>query len=201
VDQFSYFIVLYSIVLGLALTELLGGFAHMVRAKALRKVEAQTALLAVLILVDICSTWVDGWISLKSVTVDFAGLSAPVGLAICYYLAAAVTFPHDDADHERLADYYRERKRFIFGMLIGAEVLTHVTYRGFFEAQLQRQPAVFWSWIVPYNSAMDITLIALFFVRSRRANIVLLIAMILLILIPYWDGGGIRHAVARFWGY
>lgn len=45
-DQFSYFIVFYSIVLGLAVTELLGGLARMVRARALRKIEAQTALVA-----------------------------------------------------------------------------------------------------------------------------------------------------------
>src|SRR4051794_25234415 len=32
-DSFSYFIAFYSLILGLALTELLGGFAHMVRAK------------------------------------------------------------------------------------------------------------------------------------------------------------------------
>ena len=106
VDSFSYFIVFYSLILGLALTELLGGFAHMVRAKALKKLEPQTALLALFILVDICSTWVDGWLSLKTVTVDFAGLWAPVLLAICFYLAASVVFPHDEADHERLADYY-----------------------------------------------------------------------------------------------
>jgi hypothetical protein len=58
-DAFSYFITFYSLILGLALTELLGGFAHMVRAKALKKLEPQTALLALFILVDIFSTWVD----------------------------------------------------------------------------------------------------------------------------------------------
>jgi hypothetical protein len=46
VDAFSYFITFYSLILGLALTELLGGFAHMVRAKALKKLEPQTALRA-----------------------------------------------------------------------------------------------------------------------------------------------------------
>jgi hypothetical protein len=45
-DSFSYFITFYSLILGLALTELLGGFAHMVRAKALKKLEPQTALRA-----------------------------------------------------------------------------------------------------------------------------------------------------------
>jgi hypothetical protein len=201
VDSFSYFIVFYGLILGLALTELLGGFAHMVRAKALRKLEPQTALLAVFILIDICSTWVDGWLSLKTVTVDFAGLWAPVLLAICFYLAAAVVFPHDEADHERLADYYRERKRFIVGLLLAGEMLIHVTYLGVFEDRLAHQPAVFWLWTIPYNAAIEGSMVALLLVRSRRANIALLVALILLLTIPYWDQSGIQNAVARQYGY
>jgi hypothetical protein len=201
VDSFSYFIVFYSLLLGLALTELLGGFAHMVRAKALKKLEPQTALLALFILVDICSTWVDGWLSLKTVTVDFAGLWAPVLLAICFYLAASVVFPHDEADHERLADYYSERKRFVVALLLAGEMLIHVTYLQVFKERLAHRPAVFWLWTVPYNVAIETAMIALLFVRSRRANVVLLIALNLLLTIPYWDQSAIQNAVARQWGY
>jgi hypothetical protein len=173
----------------------------MVRAKALKKLEPQTALLALFILVDICSTWVDGWVSLKSITVDFAGLWAPVLLAICFYLAAAVVFPHDEADHERLADYYCERKRFIILMLLAGEMLIHVTYISVFKDRLAHQPAVFWLWSIPYNAAIEACMIALLFVRSRRANIVLLAALILLITIPYWDQGAITEWIARHYGY
>jgi hypothetical protein len=201
VDNFNYFITFYSLILGLALTELLGGFAHLVRAKALKKLEPQTALLALFILVDICSAWVDGWISLKSVTVNLEGLWAPVSLAICFYLAAAVVFPHDQADHERLADYYRERKRFILAMLFAAEMLIHVTYIGVFKDRLAHQPAVFWLWTIPYNAAIEAAMIALFFVSSRRANIALLAALILLLTIPYWDQGAIPGWIAQRWGY
>jgi hypothetical protein len=44
-------------------------------------------------------------------------------------------------------------------------------------------------------------MIALLFVRSRRANIVFLIALNLLLTIPYWDQGSIQDAIARHWGY
>jgi hypothetical protein len=183
-DSFTYFIAFYSLILGLALTELLGGFAHMVRARALKKLEPQTALLALFILVDICSTWVDGWLSLKDVTVNFAGLWAPVLLAICFYLAASVVFPHDEADHERLADYYRERKRFIVGLLLAGEMLIHVTYLHVFEDRIAHHPGVFWLWTVPYNVAIEATMVALLFVRSKRANVTLLILLLLFLAIP-----------------
>ena len=199
-DSFSYFITFYSLILGLALTELLGGFAHMVRAKALKKLEPQTALLALFILVDICSTWVDGWLSLKDVTVNFAGLWAPVLLAICFYLAAATVFPHDDSDHERLGDYYRERKRFVVGLLLAGEMLIHVTYLHVFEDRIAHHPAVFWLWTVPYNVAIEATMVALLFVRSRRANVALLLLLLLFLAIPYWDEGSIPDAIARHYG-
>ncbi|HEV7137640.1 MAG TPA: hypothetical protein VGN43_13470 [Steroidobacteraceae bacterium] len=200
-DSFSYFITFYSLILGLGLTELLGGFAHMVRAKALKKLEPQTALLASFILVDICSTWVDGWLSLKHVTVDFAGLWAPVLLAICFYLAAATVFPHDDADHGRLADYYRERKRFVVGLLLAGEMLIHVTYLPIFEDRIVNQPELFWMWTVPYNLVIEATMVAIMVLRSRRANIILLAVLLLLIMIPYWDQGSIQNAMARRYGY
>jgi hypothetical protein len=200
-DSFTYFIAFYSLILGLGLTELLGGFAHMARAKALRKLEPQTALLALFILVDICSTWIDSWVSLKQVTVDLAGLWAPVLIAICLYLAASVVFPHDDADHERLAEYYRERKPFVFAMLLAVETLIHVTYLPIFEERIAHRPEVFWLWTVPYNLAIEATMVALIFLRSRRANIALLVLLVLLIMIPYWDQGAMQHAVARHYGY
>jgi hypothetical protein len=41
----------------------------------------------------------------------------------------------------------------------------------------------------------------LIFLRSRRANIVLLVLLLLLIMVPYWDQGAMQHAVARHLGY
>jgi hypothetical protein len=201
VDSFTYFISFYSLILGLGLTELLGGFAHMVRAKALKKLEPQTALLALFILVDICSTWVDSWLTLKHVSVDFAGLWAPMLLAICFYLAASVVFPHDEADHERLADYYRERKRFVVGLLLAGEMLIHVTYLPILEQRFAHQPALFWLWTVPYNVAIEASMVAIMFVGSRRANIMLLIVLLLLIMIPYWDQGSIQNVLAGQYDY
>lgn len=201
VDSFSYFIAFYSLILGLGLTELLGGFAHMVRAKALKNLEPQTALLALFILVDICSTWVDSWLTLKHVTVDFAGLWAPVLLAICFYLAASVVFPHDEADHERLAEYYLERKAFVVGLLLAGEMLIHVTYLPIFEQRIAHQPELFWLWTVPYNLAIEASMVALIVVRSRRVNIVLLVLLLLLIMVPYWDQGSIQNALAHRYGY
>jgi peptidoglycan/LPS O-acetylase OafA/YrhL len=200
-DSFSYLIVFYSLILGLALAELLGGFALMVRAHALKKLEAQTALMAILILICIITEWIDAWNTMKSVTVDLGGLAVPILLAISYYLAAAVVFPHREADHERLADYYQDRRPFVAGALVAAVVLDNITYLHIYTHDLQERPAIFWLWQLPYNLAIATSFIALLFVRSRRANIGFLVMAILLLTVPYWQNQYMGHVIARHYGY
>jgi hypothetical protein len=52
-------------------------------------------------------------------------------------------------------------------------------------------------YLLPYNLAIDGAIIALLFVRSGRANVVMLAVPILLITISYWDAGMIREVIAR----
>jgi hypothetical protein len=201
IDRFSFFFAFYGLILGLAVTELLGGFAGMVRAKALRQLEPQTALLALLTFILICATWIDAWDSLKTITLDFSGLWAPILLATFYYLAAAVVFPHDPREYPRLATYFAERKRFTVGMLLAAELLVTFSYRGVFIDWFVHRPAVFWLWEVPYNVAIKGSFVALLFVRGRRANIALLAALILLFMVPYWDHRAVSAAISQHYGY
>ena len=183
------------------MTELLGGFAGIVRARALKQLEPQTALLGLVTFIIICATWIDAWSSLKSITLDFAGLWAPILLATIYFLAAAIVFPRDPKQYPQLATYYAERKRFVVTLLLGAEFLVNFTFRSTFEYAFHYRPAVFWLYDVPYNTAIKLCFIALFFVRGRRANIALLVALILFFMIPYWENGMIADAIARHYGY
>jgi hypothetical protein len=201
VDKFSFFFAFYGLILGLAVTELLGGFARMVRTKALRQLEAQTAMLALLTFIVICATWIDAWNTLTTITLDFEALWAPVLLATFYFLAAAVVFPSNSADFDQLAAYYSDRKRFVVAMLLAAELLVTFTFRGIIVDMIRTTPAIFWLWFLPYNLAIKGSYIALLFIRERRANIVLLAALILLFMIPYWENNAIAAAIARHYSY
>jgi hypothetical protein len=196
-DRFSFFFAFYGLILGLAATELLSGFAGFVRARALKSIEAQTALLGLFTFLAICATWIDAWDSLQGVSLDFAGLWAPILIATCYYLAATVIFPRDPAEFGRLALYFAERKQFVVAMLLAAEVLVSATFLGVFARELQQRPAVFWLYDLPYNLTIKASFVALLFVRARRANIVLLVFLILLFLIPYWEHGTLSGWIHR----
>ena len=200
-DRFSFFFAFYGLILGLAVTELLGGFAGMVRAHALKKLEAQTALLALLIFVLICATWVDAFDMSKGITLDFGDLWAPILLATFYYLAAAVVFPREEAQYAHLHAYFAARRKFVVGMLIAAEAVDHAANISWYFDQHAHHPAHFWGWIIPYHIAIDGCFLALFFARGRRANIALLSALILLFLVPYWHQGVIDGLVMRLFGY
>jgi hypothetical protein len=199
IDRFSFFFAFYGLILGLAVAELLGGFAGIVRARALKKLEPQISLAALLTFLLICATWIDAWHSLKAVTLDFEGLWAPILVATFYYLAAATAFPREAEGYDALGAYFAQRKTFIVGMLLAAEIIEMYTFASVYVDNYTHRPAVFWIWLAPYNLAIKLSFIALFLVRSRRWNIILLTALILLFLLPYWDNGLIERTIMHHW--
>ncbi len=185
-DKFSFFFGFYGLILGLAVTELLGGFGNVVRAGVLRRLGAQTALLAAFVLVVICATWIDAWQSMRNVPLDFEGPWAPLLIAILYYLAAAITFPRDPANWPSLDDYYATRKRFVVGLMLAAEFAVNYTFRGVFVGDWEHDQPRFWGHDVLFNVAIKLAFLALFFAKGKRTNIAALLALHALFVVLYW---------------
>jgi len=186
-DRFAFFFSFYGLLLGLAVTELLNGLGALARAGELKRLGAQTALLALFLLLVLCATWIDAWDSLRQVPLDFSGLWAPILIAILYYLAAAITFPKNPAEWDSLDEYFVKRKSLVAGFMLAAEFLVNFSYSDVLIAQIHRNPERFWYWDVPYNVAIKLVFLALIFAKGRRANIAVLTVAILLFLIPYWS--------------
>jgi hypothetical protein len=201
VDRFSFFFAFYGLILGLGVAELLSGFAGVVRAHALKRMEAQTALAALLTFVLIVATWVDTFNMDRSITLNFGDLWAPILVATFYYLAAAVIFPRDPRQFSHLRAYFAARRKFIIGMLFAAELVDLYVNRIFLIGRYYHDPGAFWGWNVPYNIVIKGVFIALFIVKSRRATIALLVAQILVFLVPYWQAGAIDRLSMRLFGY
>jgi hypothetical protein len=203
VDRFSFFFAFYGLILGLAVAELLSGFAGIVRAHALKKLEAQTALTALFTFLLIVATWVDTFTMSRSITLNFGDLWAPILLATFYYLAAAVIFPRDPEQYGHLRAYFAARRKFVIGMLFAAELVDVWMNIPWFEDNFAHHPGYFWGWIVPYNALLKACFLALFLVRGRRATIVLLAAMIVVIMVPYWHlyDGAVQQLSMRLFGY
>jgi hypothetical protein len=198
-DRFSFFFAFYGLLLGLAVAEQLTAFGAFVRARGFKGIEPQTGLLSLFVFICICATWLDAWASLRTVTLNFAGLAGPVLVATGLYLVASVVFPREAADFDAMADYYARRKRFVVGLLLALEFVVNLTFLHVFRDALQHHPAVFWGWHLPYNVAIKLAYIGLFFARSRRANIAFIILLLALFLLPYWENGWVAATIqARF---
>lgn len=185
-DQFNYFFAFYGLILGLAVAELLGALAAVVRAGSLRKIELRTALTAVFIFVAISTTWIDAWGNRSAATIDLQWLWAPVVIATCYYLAANIVIPKERPDFADLGAYFEARRKVLFGLLLAADLLVSYTTREFFAKALVEAPETFWFFDLPYNLLLKGMLLSLILVRNRRLTIGLLLALIALLILPYW---------------
>jgi hypothetical protein len=173
----------------------------LVRDHALKKLEAQTALVALLTFVLIVATWVDAWQMLQSITLNFGDLAPPVLLATFYYLAAAVIFPRDPAQYSHLRAYFAARRKFIIGMLFAAELVDFFADWSWFFGLRLHHPDYFWGYLVPYNLLIKGVFLALFLVKGRRTTIALLVAQILIFMVPYWQAGTVDRLSMRLFGY
>jgi hypothetical protein len=199
-DKFSFFFAFYGLILGLAVAELLSGFARLVRARAVRRIGPQTGLLAALTFVVLCATWIDSFSRYQNIGLDLSGLWAPILTATCYFLAATVIFPGDAEDDQAFDDYYRTRKRFVIAMLLIAETGNNLSFTTVYIQTFHDNSARFWGFLFPFNLLINLIWIALLFVQSRKANIALLSLQIILFTAIYWSERAIGDLLVRMFG-
>jgi len=185
-DRFSFFFAFYGLILGLAVTELLTGFGNVVRADTVKRLGAQTALLALFALLVICATWIDAWWSLKDVSLDFEGLWAPIVIAILYFLSATIIFPRNPAEWATLDDYYARKKRIVLGLMLAAEFVVNWSFRAVFISNWQHNRAYFWQHSVFYNVLIKLVFLAAIFAKGKRWNVAALAGLIAIFVAIYW---------------
>ena len=199
-DKFGLFFAFYSLILGLAITEVLGGFGQFVRSHSVQKLGAQTTLRAIYTFMAIAATWIDAFYSLRTVNLDVRSLWAPILTSTAYYLAAVVVFPSRSADFERLDDYFAEHKKLIIGLLFAAELLVTSTFLPLMEQGYRNRDAAFLLYYLPFNVVQKSCYVGAFLAKSKRANVVWLSILIALLLFNYWDNGAIPQMLEQEYG-
>ena len=190
-DKFSFLFGFYGLLLGLAVAELLSGFAGLARRFRIRDIDGLIKVLAGYVFLDICSIWIDAFNTLKGADLNLRDLFPPIMVATFLFLAAAMTFPREGDEAADIKQYFHRRKGFVAAMLIGAELSLTITFIPRYQLALLDRPMEFWLWHVPYKLAIVASFIALMIAKSRRANYLALWSMIALIAIPYWHNGAI----------
>lgn len=126
-DAFSYLSVLLSIILGLAITQILQGFRDLMRARTRLRMYWPSLWWAGLLLVICVQEWwaMFSWRAYQPWT--FQGFAVMLAQTIATYLAAALVLPElKDAEPVDLRAYYYANHRWFFAMLALAVVISIV---------------------------------------------------------------------------
>jgi hypothetical protein len=117
-DAFSYLSVLLSIILGLAITQVLKGFRGLMHARSRVRLYAPTMIWAVLALVVDVQSWWSEFGLRRHETWTFLAFSVVVAHAIFLYMIAALVLPDVPADKDiDLREHYYDHHRWFFAFV------------------------------------------------------------------------------------
>ena len=116
--EFDFAFTLFGLVLGLAMTEVLGGFVRVLKARSVRadedvaiRIGWHTPLLGLVITLDLISFWLGAWEVRKGVPLDYAPLVFAALIAGVYYAAASLVFPDEPRQWPDVDDWFERHKR------------------------------------------------------------------------------------------
>jgi len=175
-SAFEFFFGFFSVIMGLAAATLAAGLADVLKSRQVIKVGLLTPLLAVFMLLDISTFWVNGWQSGQDIEITHATIYLGLTITLVYFLAASLVFPKDPTEWESLDFYYDQHRRLPLAGVLFCNLV------GFaFEVVL--------SGGVPLAGGVRVLifyacLVALMLVRNRQFSAGLLILLCLLNLSP-----------------
>ena len=190
-SAFDLVFALFGLLLGLALCEVLAGFARVLKLKrGARPVRIGwlTPLLGLFVMQDLTSFW--GIAFMARDRMDASNLTLVTVLAITggYYLVASLIFPDDPADWPDFDLWYDRQNRMVLGGLLTINIATMIG-TGILDTlhpmpEAPAGPAGEIGFLIYGLSALALflLLIALLFVNNRRWNVAMLVALNLILL-------------------
>ncbi len=122
-SPFEFAFSLFSLLLGLSLAEVLGGFARSVDARRSARLGWLTPMLALVVLMDIVSFWASAWLIRDQINISFPSMLGATAFAGAYYVGAYLVFPQSLIDGESLDTHYLWARRPVFGIIAAANVV------------------------------------------------------------------------------
>lgn len=187
-SDFEFVFVLYSLVLGLSLVELLGGLGRTLEFKLARQegdrdfsLGVLTPLLALFVILDLLSFWIFAWVVQDHVIAERFTVLGVLVFSSAYFLASRLVFPTDPENFTDLDTHYFRVRRVVFGML-----LLMVAVQWLF---LLAIPAISGRLVTPASIGATAILVVLMVagmaVRGKRASMAVLGLLIARYLVIY----------------
>ncbi|WP_404333877.1 hypothetical protein AB2M62_11565 [Sphingomonas sp. MMS12-HWE2-04] len=166
-SDFEFIFSLFGLLLGLSLTEVLGGLAHAIEAR-LRPASTVhvgwlTPLLGAFVMLDLLSFWQAAWVVRDAVGVSGRALVAVTGFASAYYLAARLVFPRDADDRDFDAHFFRVRR-----VVIGVMFVLLVCQLGWYASLPKLAPHLLRPLPLAMTMILVLLMVAAMLVRGER---------------------------------
>jgi hypothetical protein len=125
-SSFEFAFTLYGLVLGLSVTEVVSGFARVLRARKAIRLGWLTPAIGVLLLVDLVTFWSNAWDVRAAIPATFGTLLFGTAVASVYFLSASLVFPTELGEWTDLDDYFMRHKGQVIAGVIVANLMVHL---------------------------------------------------------------------------
>ena len=128
-SAFETVFTLLGMVLGLAVAEVLAGFARALKLKRNEKpvrIGWLTPLLGLLVIIDLATFWMIAWDLRDGWRVDFPIMVSALAVVAVYYLAATMVFPDDPDEWPNYDDWYDRHRRTVIGAMLFCTVASTI---------------------------------------------------------------------------
>jgi len=122
-SAFEFFFSFYGLVLGLSVAVIATGLATAIQHRKQIRIGWLTPLLALFVGLDIASFWDSAWVNFRHLPFSYGMLIAGLAIALVYFIAASLVFPHDLDDGQSLDDHFWANKKVVLLLTIAANVL------------------------------------------------------------------------------
>ena len=170
---FEFVLSFISIILGLALTEVLAGLGKAVQSRSKIHIGWLSPLLGLVVGLDLTSFWITAWFSRALIPATALSIMCAFVLTSLYYFVARITFPDEPAEWPDYDLYYFAHRKLVAGGVIVCNIMA----LGLQFALGMTVP----DWFSRIAIALQFGLQALIIlVRSRILSLIVLISLALL---------------------
>ncbi|KQW80900.1 hypothetical protein [Brevundimonas sp. Root1279] len=122
-SAFEFFFSFYGLLLGLSLAVIATGAATAIQHRRKLRIGWLTPLLAVFVALDVASFWDFAWSTFRETPFSYGLLVASLVVAVVYFIAASLVFPHQIEEGMSLDDHFFANKRIVLLLTTAANAL------------------------------------------------------------------------------
>lgn len=122
-SAFEFYFSFYGLALGLSVAVVATGLATSIQHRKTIRIGWLTLLLALFIGLDIATFWDAAWHTFRDAPFSYGMLVVGLAIALLYFIAASLVFPHQIADGMNLDDHFWSNKKVVLLLTLAANLV------------------------------------------------------------------------------